>query len=177
MAHDTSLCRLPDRAQTNVEATKMVPRNRSRRPITGRLTPAPRRAFSRAPISSYRSTLSLQADMTADTHTHVRVEDERLLRGHGRFMDDAAPPDHASVAFVRSPHAFARIVSVDVEEARRAPGVLAVLTAADMEAAGVGNISRHPPMTGRNGAKVVQTNRPALAGDRVLHVGQPVVAV
>ncbi|MFL5084773.1 MAG: xanthine dehydrogenase family protein molybdopterin-binding subunit [Xanthobacteraceae bacterium] len=117
--------------------------------------------------------------MTADTHTahHGRVEDERLLRGGGRFMDDAAPPGHASVAFVRSPHAFARIVSVDVEEARRAPGVLAVLTAADMEAAGVGNISRHPPMTGRNGAKVVQTNRPALAGDRVLHVGQPVVAV
>src|SRR5262245_19264256 len=116
--------------------------------------------------------------MTVDTHTHhPRVEDERLLRGSGRFMDDAAPPGHASVAFVRSPHAFARILSVDVDDARRAPGVLAVLTATDMEAAGVGNISRHPPMTGRNGAKVVQTNRPALAGDRVLHVGQPVVAV
>jgi carbon-monoxide dehydrogenase large subunit len=116
--------------------------------------------------------------MTADKDTHhTRVEDERLLRGNGRFIDDAAPPGHASAAFVRSPHAFARILSVDVEDARRAPGVLAVLTAADMEAAGVGNISRHPPMTGRNGAKIVQTNRPALAGDRVLHVGEPVVAV
>ncbi len=116
--------------------------------------------------------------MTVDTDTHTaRVEDERLLRGNGRFIDDAAPPGHASAAFVRSPHAFARILSVNVEEARRAPGVLAVLTAAEMEAAGVGNISRHPPMTGRNGAKIVQTNRPALAGERVLHVGEPVAAV
>ena len=117
--------------------------------------------------------------MTADTQKgaahHPRVEDERLLRGLGRFTDDAEPQDGAYAAFVRSPHAFARIVSVDIGEARRAPGVLAVLTAADMD--GVGNISRHPPMTGRGGAKLVQTNRPALAGDRVLHVGQPVAAI
>src|SRR6266545_5826366 len=104
-----------------------------------------------------------------------RVEDERLLRGLGRFMDDAEPQDRAYAAFVRSPHAFARIISVNVADATPAPGVLVVLTAADM--AGVGNISRHPPMTGRGGAKIVQTHRPALAGDRVLHVGQPVAAV
>lgn len=117
--------------------------------------------------------------MTADTHTgaahHPRVEDERLVRGSGRFIADAAPAGHAHAAFVRSPHAFARIVSVDVEAARRAPGVLAVLTAADL--AGVGSISRHPPMTGRNGAKLVEPKRPALADERVLHVGQPVAAV
>jgi len=104
-----------------------------------------------------------------------RVEDERLVRGLGRFMEDAEPHDAAYAVFVRSPHAFARIVSVGTEAARAAPGVLAVLTAADME--GVGNISRHPPMTGRNGAKLVQTNRPALANGRVLHVGQAVAAV
>src|SRR5262245_27655942 len=104
-----------------------------------------------------------------------RVEDERLVRGLGQFMDDAEPQNAAYAVFVRSPHAFARIASVDAEEARRAPGVLAVLTAADMD--GVGNISRHPPMTGRGGAKIVQTNRPALAVERVLHVGQPVAAV
>jgi carbon-monoxide dehydrogenase large subunit len=119
--------------------------------------------------------------MTAEPHTGAahqpRVEDERLLRGRGRFIDDEAPANHGYAVFVRSPHAFARIVAVDVEAARRAAGVLAVLTEADMSAAGVGSISRHPPMTGRNGAKIVQTHRPALAGDRVLHVGQPVVAV
>jgi carbon-monoxide dehydrogenase large subunit len=107
----------------------------------------------------------------------VRVEDERLLRGLGRFADDADLPERAHAVFVRSPHAFARIASIDVAEARRAPGVLAALTAADMKAAGVGNISRHPPMTGRGGAKIVQTNRPALAGERALHVGEPVAAV
>src|SRR5215470_8481994 len=114
-----------------------------------------------------------------DIHTDMargpRVEDERLVRGLGRFMEDAEPPNASHAIFVRSPHAFARIASIATDEARRAPGVLAVLTAADME--GVGNISRHPPMTGRGGAKVVQTNRPALATGRVLHVGQPVAAV
>src|SRR5215470_3246974 len=119
--------------------------------------------------------------MTAENETGAahrpRVEDETLLRGRGCFIDDAAPPGHAAAAFVRSPYAFARIIAVDSEAARRAPGVLAVLTATEMAEAGVGNISRHPPMTGRGGAKIVQTNRPALAGDRVLHVGQPVVAV
>jgi carbon-monoxide dehydrogenase large subunit len=105
------------------------------------------------------------------------VEDERLLRGRGRFMEDVAAENPAYAAFVRSPHAFARILSVQIDEAVRAPGVLAVLTAADMEAAGIKSISRHPPMTGRGGAKIVQTDRPALAGGRVLHVGQPVVAV
>src|SRR5262245_47558661 len=114
-------------------------------------------------------------DIHTDMARGARVEDERLVRGLGRFMEDAEPPNAGHAIFVRSPHAFARIVSVATDEARRAPGVLAVLTAADM--AGVGNISRHPPMTGRGGAKIVQTNRPALATERVLHVGQPVAAV
>src|SRR5262249_59172798 len=75
------------------------------------------------------------------------------------------------------PHACARIPAVSAEEARNGPGVLAVLTAAEMKAAGAQAISRHPPMTGRGGAKIVQTDRPALAGDRVMHVGEPVAAV
>lgn len=97
--------------------------------------------------------------MTAETHSGAghspRVEDDRLLRGLGQYADDVDLPNRAHAAFVRSPHAFARIKSVDVAEARRAAGVLAVLTAAEMAAAGVGNISRHPPMTGRGGAKIV----------------------
>jgi len=119
--------------------------------------------------------------MTADSHAGAahqpRVEDQRLISGRGSFLDDDLPEKAAYAAFVRSPHAFARIRSVDVKAARRSAGVLAVLTESDMREAGIGNISRHPPMTGRNGAKIIQTNRPALAADRVLHVGQPVAAV
>jgi carbon-monoxide dehydrogenase large subunit len=110
-------------------------------------------------------------------HRHPRVEDDALVRGAGHFIADRNEPNQALGWFVRSPHAFARIKAIDVERARRAPGVLAVLTAADMEAAGVGNVGRHPPLTGRGGKKLVIPLRPALARERVMHVGEPVVMV
>jgi carbon-monoxide dehydrogenase large subunit len=79
---------------------------------------------------------------------------------------------------VRSPHAHARIRGIDLDAARAADGVLAVLTAADMAAAGVaGTISRHFPISGRDGKALIEPRRPALAGDRVVHVGQPVALV
>ena len=84
-------------------------------------------------------------------------------------------PNQAYAYFVRSPHAFARVVSVETSGAAGMPGVIAVLTAADME--GIGNISRHPPLPGRDGAKLIVTNRPALAKDRVLHIGEAVAMV
>ncbi len=104
-----------------------------------------------------------------------RIEDEALLRGRGRFAADARDPDQAYACFVRSPHAFARIRGVDIGEAQRAPGVLAVLTAADM--AGVGSISRAVPQKGRDGAPLKVPHRPALAGERALHAGEPVALV
>src|SRR5260370_37248577 len=100
-----------------------------------------------------------------------RVEDEQLLRGRGRFIDDAPLADQVYGCFVRSTHAHGKIGNIDIAAARVADGVLAVLTAADMKAAGVGAILRHPPMTGRNGAALIQPPRPALAGDRVMHIG------
>jgi len=106
-----------------------------------------------------------------------RLEDEPLLRGRGRFMDDAPATGAAVAWFVRSPHACARIRSIDVAAARDRPGVLAVLTAAEMAAAGVGNVARALPLTGRDGAPMRVPHRPALASDRVLHVGQPVALV
>src|ERR1700719_4761976 len=84
-----------------------------------------------------------------------RVEDERLVRGEGRYVDDVDFPTLTFASFVRSPHAHARIQSIDTKEALRAPGVLAVLTAADMKAAGANNIAMHIPMNGRGGAKLV----------------------
>src|SRR5712691_10617844 len=105
----------------------------------------------------------------------IRVEDDQLLRGTGRYADDAKPANLTYAHFVRSPHAHARIKSVDAAEARKAPKVLAVLTAKNME--GVGSVSRHPPMTGRNGFKLIMPHRPSLAGEKVTHVGQPVAVV
>jgi carbon-monoxide dehydrogenase large subunit len=114
----------------------------------------------------------------AENHaTYGRVEDDALLRGAGRFVADGAPAGQAHGFFLRSPHASARIVSVDIEAARQAPGVVAVLTGADMEAAGLDGLSRHIPMTGRGGAKLVIPRRPALARQRVAHGGEPVALV
>src|SRR5882724_8424926 len=97
-------------------------------------------------------------DGPADRKRLLRVEDELLLRGRGRFIDDAPLPGQVYGCFVRSPHAHAKIRGIDVNEARAAAGVLAVLTAADMK--GVGPITRHPPMTGRNGAALIEPPRP-----------------
>ena len=106
-----------------------------------------------------------------------RVEDDALVRGAGHFLADHHEPDQAYAAFVRSRHAFAHIRAIDVAQARQAGGVIAVLTAADMAAAGVGNVGRHPPLAGRGGAMLVMPHRPALAGERVMHVGEAVAMV
>jgi carbon-monoxide dehydrogenase large subunit len=111
------------------------------------------------------------------TQPTLRVEDEPLLRGQGRFIDDPRASGQLFAAFVRSPHAFARIRSIDASAAKAAAGVVAVLTAADMTAAGVINVTRHPPLVGRGGAKLVMPRRPPLAGERVMHIGQAVAAV
>jgi carbon-monoxide dehydrogenase large subunit len=113
----------------------------------------------------------------ARTKSEPRVEDDALVRGVGRFMDDPRLPNTAHAVFVRSPHAHARVISVKAEEARKAKKVLAVLTAADMKAANVGSVSRHPPAAGRGGAKMIMPFRPALAGEKVMHVGEPVALV
>ena len=114
--------------------------------------------------------------MNASTK-HVRVEDDALVRGKGHFMDDPRLPNQAYGTFVRSPHAHARILSVNADEARKAKGVLAVLTAADIKEAGIGSISRHPPVTGRGGVKMVLPFRSTLAGEKAMHVGDPVAMV
>jgi carbon-monoxide dehydrogenase large subunit len=110
-----------------------------------------------------------------DVARHPRVEDNVLVRGLGHYSADVPVPNQAYAYFVRSPHAFARIVSVDTAAAAKAPGVVGVLTAKDME--GIGNLGRHPPVAGRGGKALVVPHRPALAGERVVHIGEPVVMV
>jgi carbon-monoxide dehydrogenase large subunit len=108
-------------------------------------------------------------------HHEPRLEDDALVRGLGRYAADAPLTGQAYAYFVRSPHAFADIAAIDTTAAKAAPGVLAVLTAADM--AGIGNVSQHPPLAGRGGAKLIVPHRPALAGETVRHVGEPVAVV
>ena len=115
---------------------------------------------------------------TTESHPrHLRVEDDYLLRGHGRFMADAPLPSQAYACFVRSPHACADIKAVDAKAALAIKGVLAVITAADIKAANVGNLSQHPPLPGRGGAKLIMPFRPVLAGDRIRHIGETVAMV
>jgi aerobic carbon-monoxide dehydrogenase large subunit len=104
-----------------------------------------------------------------------RLEDDPLVRGLGRYAADAPISGQALAYFVRSPHAFADIRSIDTRAAKTAPGVISVLTAADME--GIGNVSQHPPLGGRGGAKLIVPHRPALAGKTVRHVGEAVAVV
>src|SRR6185503_3012684 len=67
-----------------------------------------------------------------------RTEDPRFLKGVGRYVADLLPPDHAHGFVLRSPHAHAVIRSIDVKAAKKAPGVLAVLTGSDARADGLG---------------------------------------
>jgi len=80
-----------------------------------------------------------------------RVEDDALLRGQGRFGDDVKPEGALAAHFVRSPHAFAKIERVDIAAAKSAPGVVAVLTGADLAPAHYHSISHGHPIPGRGG--------------------------
>jgi carbon-monoxide dehydrogenase large subunit len=104
-----------------------------------------------------------------------RVEDRRLLRGAGRFVDDIATPDAAHLVLLRSPHAAARIQGIRTEAARAMPGVLLVLTLADIPELGV--LRCVTPRHRRDGAPITQTPWRMLAGEEVRYVGDPVAAV
>ena len=116
----------------------------------------------------------------------TRKEDLRLVTGGGRFSDDVSFPRQAYAAFVRSPHAHARIGTIDTAAARAMPGVLAVLTGADADADGLKPIPHHPiPMKppadielkNRDGSAHGFAPHALLATDRVRHVGTAVAMV
>jgi len=69
-----------------------------------------------------------------------RIEDAKLLTGLGQYTDDLNLPGQLHAAFVRSPHAHARIAALDIQTARSAPGVVAIYTGADLRAAGLGPV-------------------------------------
>ena len=113
----------------------------------------------------------------ASSQSIRRIEDAALLSGRGCYTDDIELKDAAHAAIVRSPHAHARIVSVDTARARAAPGVLAVLTGRDAQADGLGNILCMIPVQNVDGTQRADTPRPVLALERVRHAGDPVAMV
>jgi carbon-monoxide dehydrogenase large subunit len=106
-----------------------------------------------------------------------RVEDDRLLTGTGGFTDNLSRPNQAHVVLVRSPHAHAKILKMDTEAAKAAPGVVAVYTWADMEKEGVGNFAFPAMFPAADGSKPEMTPRRSLAHEVVRYVGEAVVAI
>jgi len=106
-----------------------------------------------------------------------RVEDRRFLSGLGRYLDDVQPRDCAAMVVLRSPHAHAAILSVDVEAAEEMPGVLAVLTGARLTELGVGDMPCMAPVEAQGGKAPFLPPRPVLARDKVRYAGEPVVAI
>jgi carbon-monoxide dehydrogenase large subunit len=106
----------------------------------------------------------------------LRTEDRRFITGRARYVEDAVHPHALHVAFVRSPLPHAEIRSIDTGKAAAAPGVHAVLTGADYIADEVGGLGCHTVLPGMH-----QSNdnipTPALATDKVRHVGAPVAVV
>src|SRR3954449_7483362 len=106
-----------------------------------------------------------------------RSEDPVLLRGEGKYSDDWNLPGQVYCWIVRSPYAHGVIRGIDTEAARAVPGVLAVYTAADLEAGGIGPLPARQVMNNRDGTPMRTPVRYALATDKVRHVGEAVAAV
>lgn len=106
-----------------------------------------------------------------------RWEDPRLLQGGGRYSDDLNRSGQAYGYVLRSPHAHARILSIDASEAAALPGVLAVYTGADMDEAGYGSIPCLVPRNRADGSPMFNPPNLPLRRDRVRYVGDYVAFV
>ena len=108
----------------------------------------------------------------------LRVEDQRLLTGHGSYLDDIRLENQAWAYYVRSPHAHADIVNIDTTSAESAPGVLAVYTIKDLREQGIGDLPcLSAQIKNKDGSDIEFPPRPALADGRVRFVGDPVLMI
>lgn len=106
-----------------------------------------------------------------------RVEDYRFLTGRGRYTDDMNRPGQCHAYIVRSPHAHARILSIDTSVTVAAPGVLTVLTGADMVADNIGSLPCGWLIHSRDGTPMKEPKHLPIAADKVRHVGDQVAVV
>jgi len=118
-----------------------------------------------------------QAARFGASRTQKRLEDDRLLVGKGLFSDDRAFPSVAWMVLVRSPHAHAKIASLDLSAARQAPGVLAAWSMRDLRQDGVGHIPFPPLFKRADGSPMAAPPRTPLAEGKAFYAGQPVVAI
>ncbi len=106
-----------------------------------------------------------------------RLEDGPLLAGAGHFTNDEALPGQAHLVFLRSPHAHARIASIDTSAARAMPDVVAILTGEDVAAAGLKPLGVALPFKRPDGSDLAAPPRPILAQGLVRFVGEAVAAI
>jgi len=111
------------------------------------------------------------------SRSQKRVEDDRLLKGQGLFSDDRVLERQAWLVFLRSPHAHARIASVDKAAAAAAPGVVAVYTHDDLARDGLKPIPFPPLFKRPDGSPMSAPARHLFADGTVFYAGQPVAAV
>jgi len=121
--------------------------------------------------------IDLDEDRFAIGQPVPRAEDPVLVRGAGHYSDDFSRPGQAYAVMVRSPYAHGVIRGIDTAEARAVPGVLAVYTAADLEAGGIVPMPARQVMNNRDGTPMLQPVRHVLATDKVRHVGEAVACV
>jgi len=107
----------------------------------------------------------------------LRTEDPVLVQGRGSYADDVSLAGQAHAVIVRSRHPHGVLKGIDTATALAMPGVLAVYTGADLQAAGFGALKCVPPLQNRDGTPMKKPPRPALAIDKVRFVGDPVACV
>ena len=106
-----------------------------------------------------------------------RKEDFRFITGSGQYTDDISRPRELRAAFVRSPHAHARIKRVDGREAAGMPGVAAVLTGAELASDKVGNLICGWMIHSKDGSPMKMAPHPAIAAGKACYAGDPVAVV
>jgi carbon-monoxide dehydrogenase large subunit len=106
-----------------------------------------------------------------------RKEDHRFITGKGQYTDDISRPGETRAMFVRSPHAHAKIKNVDAAAARKMPGVLAVLTGAELASDKIGNLICGWMIHSKDGSPMKMSAHPAIAAGKACYVGDPVAVV
>jgi carbon-monoxide dehydrogenase large subunit len=107
----------------------------------------------------------------------TRREDQRFLTGRGRYADNTAPADALAVLFVRSPHAHARIAGIDKTAALDLPGVVAIFTADDLVADGVGHLPAISEIKDQAGNRHREPTHLPMPAGKVRHVGDIVAMI
>ena len=107
----------------------------------------------------------------------TRIEDTRLIKGEGTYTDDLKFTNMCHGVFVRSPYAHAKILNIDVQEAKKMPGVVDIYTGETFVNDGITHMSVIDFLENKDGTPMNASKRPILVTDVVRHVGDPVVFI